>query len=32
MNQSVHVPKNIGLLMHGKDLARYSVDEKGVSP
>jgi NADH dehydrogenase FAD-containing subunit len=28
--QSVHLAKNIGLLMKGKDLVRYVVDPKGV--
>ena len=29
--QSVHVAKNIGLLMKGKNIIRYQKDDKGVS-
>jgi len=28
--QSVHVAKNIGLLMKGKPLVKFPVDEKGM--
>lgn len=30
--QSMHVAKNIGLLIRGKELVRYSVGEKGICP
>ena len=32
INQPAHIAKNIGLLVKGKDLLRYLVGGKGMSP